>query len=82
MRLEVITPDAKIFEGEATGVKLPGVDGSFEILNNHAPIISALGKGELRINTPTGTQRFIIDGGLVEMKSNNVIVLAEMILGQ
>ncbi len=79
MKLEVITPDAKIFEGEATGVKLPGLDGSFEILNNHAPIISALGKGELRINTPTGTQRYTIDGGLVEMKANKLIVLAESV---
>jgi F-type H+-transporting ATPase subunit epsilon len=80
MKLEVITPDAKVFEGEAIGVKLPGVDGSFEILNNHAPIISALGKGELRITTATGSQKFTIDGGMVEMKANKLIVLAESIL--
>jgi F-type H+-transporting ATPase subunit epsilon len=49
MILEIITPEKSLFTGEVTSVKFPGMNGEFEILNNHAPIISTLGKGEIRV---------------------------------
>ena len=49
MQVEIITPDTEIFKGEATLIQLPGIDGSFEILNNHAPLISALRKGKIKL---------------------------------
>jgi F-type H+-transporting ATPase subunit epsilon len=49
MKLEVITPEANLFSGEAISVSLPGIDGFFQVLNNHAPIISTLKAGELKV---------------------------------
>ncbi|WP_426490497.1 ATP synthase F1 subunit epsilon [Hymenobacter sp. 102] len=75
MHLEIITPDRKVFEGEVTSAQFPGVDGLFEVLSNHAPLISALKAGEVVLNG--GSTRFAIEGGVVEVLRNNVIVLAE-----
>lgn len=50
MQLEIITPESKIFEGEAEAVQFPGLDGSFQVLNGHAPIISALAEGKVKVN--------------------------------
>jgi len=50
MQLEIITPEKKIFKGEAEAVQFPGLDGSFQVLNNHAPIISALAEGDVKVN--------------------------------
>ena len=50
MQLEIITPESVIFHGEATAVQFPGLDGSFQVLNNHAAIISALVAGDVKIN--------------------------------
>lgn len=50
MQLEIITPEAQVFEGEAEAIQFPGLDGSFQVLNGHAPIISALAKGDVKIN--------------------------------
>lgn len=50
MQLEIITPEVKIFEGEADAVQFPGLDGSFQVLNNHAAIISALVEGDVKVN--------------------------------
>ena len=78
MFLEIITPEKKAFEGEVTSVKFPGISGGFEILNNHAPIISALTKGDIKIITSDKkTERFSINGGVIEMQKNKIIVLAE-----
>ncbi len=57
MQVEIITPEMKIFEGEAEAVQFPGLDGSFQVLSNHAPIISALVKGEVKLNL---TDNFIV----------------------
>ena len=76
MHLEIITPDQKVFVGEATAVRFPGVDGSFEVLNNHAPLISALHAGEVRITSAAGRESIYISGGVVEVLQNNVTVLA------
>lgn len=78
MYIEVITPDKKLYAGEIKLVKLPGTMGSFEILKNHAPIISTLEKGEIKIKGMHNEITLIdIDGGLVESKDNRIIVLAE-----
>ena len=77
MKLDILTPEKKLYSGEATLVQLPGVDGLFEILNNHAPIISALAKGTLKCNTSEGVKTFSIGGGFVECLNNKVIVCAE-----
>jgi F-type H+-transporting ATPase subunit epsilon len=78
MKLEIITPEKKLFDGEVVSIKLPGSDGSFGILNNHAPIIASLKKGTLKITTSNNSiQQFDINGGVVEVLNNKVIVLAE-----
>lgn len=77
MKLDILTPEKKLYSGEATLVQLPGVDGLFEILNNHAPIISALGTGVLRFKTNEGEKKINITGGFVECLNNKVIICAE-----
>ena len=79
MYFELITPDKKAFQGEVLGVKMPGVKGSFEVLNNHAPIISNLEKGDLRISLEKGEKHFTIEGGIVEVLNNKVVVLTESV---
>ena len=78
MQLEIITPENKLFEGSVSSVQLPGVEGKFEILNDHAPIISVLTEGNIRvIDTNKKTELFKINSGVVEMQNNKIIVLAE-----
>jgi F-type H+-transporting ATPase subunit epsilon len=78
MHLEIITPQEKLFTGEVRLVQLPGSLGSFEILNNHAPIISSLKKGAIKVINPEGLTKFFeIEGGIIEAKQNNIIILAE-----
>ncbi len=77
MTLDILTPEKKLYSGEATLVQLPGVAGSFEILNRHAPIISALKAGVVRFKSAQGEKRFEITGGFVECLNNKVIVCAE-----
>jgi F-type H+-transporting ATPase subunit epsilon len=77
MTLEILTPDKKVFEGEVTSVTVPGTMGSFEILNNHAPIISTLDDGKLTVRALGKEDVFLIKGGVVEVNNNIVMVLAE-----
>lgn len=78
MHVEILTPEKVLFEGEATYVFLPGSDGSLGILNNHAPLISSLKKGSVRIKDQAGKeQKFEVKGGTVEVLNNKVIILAE-----
>jgi F-type H+-transporting ATPase subunit epsilon len=78
MYIEIITPDTKIFSGEVSLAQFPGTDGSFEILNNHAPIISTLTKGKIKIiDAEKQTRFFEIKSGVIEMQKNKIIVLAE-----
>lgn len=79
MFVEVVTPEKKVFEGEAEYAGFPGSDGSFGVLNNHAPLISSLNKGEIIIRTADGDKTFHVNGGFVEVLNNKVIVLAESI---
>ncbi|MEN6454428.1 MAG: ATP synthase F1 subunit epsilon [Prolixibacteraceae bacterium] len=78
MYIEIITPDKRLYTGEVHRVKLPGTQGYFEILNNHAPIISTLEKGQIKV-TDVDNKITLIDitGGLVEAKNNKIVVLAE-----
>ncbi len=81
MFLEIVTPDEKVFEGEVISATFPGTDGSFQILTNHAPLISTLGNGEVRFvrevdKKPKETNIPVV-GGVVEVLNNKVTVLAE-----
>ena len=93
MLLEIVSPEAKLFSGEITSISLPGVNGHFQILNNHAPIVSLLQKGIVKITAPSfkfskesenlftkvNDQNYTIaiQAGTIEMKDNKVIVLAD-----
>ncbi len=80
MLLEIITPDKLIYSGQVKLVQLPGSKGAFEILNHHAPIISSLDKGTIKVVEDSGMElSFEVDGGVVENKDNKIIVLAESV---
>jgi F-type H+-transporting ATPase subunit epsilon len=80
MFLEIITPDSKVFEGEVDAIKVPSISGEFEVLNNHAAIVSALGTGTVRVTEKGGRHFFKIDSGVIEVLKNKVVILAESIL--
>ncbi|MFU8844362.1 MAG: ATP synthase F1 subunit epsilon [Bacteroidales bacterium] len=78
MKVEIINPDTTIFTGDADLVQLPGKDGLFAVLNNHAPLIAVLKKGKVRIvDKNNKTQFFEIKGGVIEVVRNKVLILAE-----
>lgn len=80
MELEILTPDKKVFEGTVNSVIVPGVMGSFQILHDHAPIISALEDGAVVIRGNGTEDTFNIRGGVVEVLKNKIIVLTEGII--
>lgn len=75
MQVEILTPDKTLFSGNAEVVSLPGINGSFQILENHAPLIANLGKGTLSIQSGSDKQAFEVKGGLVEVLKNKIVVL-------
>ena len=77
MTLEIITPEKELFNGEVDSVKLPGTNGEFEILNNHAPIISSLKKGEIIYKENSKDNTLAVNGGIVEVLDNKVSALIE-----
>jgi F-type H+-transporting ATPase subunit epsilon len=78
MTLEILTPERKIFRGEVYGVQLPGISGSFEVLEKHAPLVSALKAGKLKIlNDKTSASYYSIQSGFVEVINNTTTVLVE-----
>jgi len=77
MHLEILTPEKKVFEGEVTVVTFPGADGSFQVLDNHAPLISLLKEGVVEYKGKEGAHNLAITGGVVEVLKNKVIVLAD-----
>lgn len=92
MYLEIVSPEATWFAGDVTSVSVPGVDGQFQMLKNHAPIVSLLQKGKVKIRSntsvaktfqdkftqgPSGETVLSIAGGTVEMKDNKIIVLVD-----
>jgi F-type H+-transporting ATPase subunit epsilon len=78
MVLEILTPEKKLYSGDVYGVQLPGIEGLFEVLGKHAPLVSALGKGNLKIlKTKTQFENFTIQSGFVEVLNNKATVLIE-----
>lgn len=77
MQLEILTPEGKVFTGEADSVQLPGLDGLFQILKDHAPLIAALDNGVVSIEAKGSTQTFDIKTGIVEVLNNKISVLTE-----
>jgi F-type H+-transporting ATPase subunit epsilon len=80
MFLEIITPDKKVFEGEVSSASFPGADGSFQVLNDHAPLISLLKGGVVEYKGKESTNQINITGGVVEVLKNKVILLADGIV--
>jgi F-type H+-transporting ATPase subunit epsilon len=77
MQLDILTPDKALFSGQIISIILPGSKGQFEILNNHAAIVSSLDKGTIKIKTADGkAERFEVNGGVVEAMDNKIVVLA------
>lgn len=82
MNISVLSPDKQIFEGSITSVKVPGASGEFEVLNNHAPIVSALVEGKVRIIKEDGENlHFIIERGFIEVLRNEVSLLVQGVTG-
>ena len=79
MHLEIITPDKKVYSGEVTSVSVPGSLGRFEMLKDHAPIISTLLNGKVKIKDKEGVKTFDVKGGVVENLKNNIVILAESV---
>lgn len=96
MKLEVITPEKKMFEGDAEAVRFPGIDGSFQVLKGHAPIISSLKEGKIKVDLANDDKdfdefsgsfesdasnsrviRLSIKGGVMEMRNDKIVVLAD-----
>ena len=78
MNITILTPDKSVFEGAITSVKVPGVGGQFEILNNHAPLVSALEEGPVRVIKEGGEKlTFKIEKGFIEVLRNNVSLLVQ-----
>lgn len=76
--VEIVAPHGRVFQGEASGVQAPGVEGSFEVRYNHAPMIAAFEVGSLAVTTPAGEHiAFATSGGFLEVLNNTVTVLAE-----
>jgi F-type H+-transporting ATPase subunit epsilon len=79
MTLEILTPEKKLYSGEVYGVQMPGISGSFEVLEKHAPIVSALKTGRIKVlkDKQNHFSYFDIKGGFVEVLRNKVTVLVE-----
>ena len=78
MTLEILTPETKLYSGDVYGIQLPGVAGSFEVLDRHAPLVAAIGKGNIKVlKTKTETINYTITGGFVEVLHNKTTVLVE-----
>jgi F-type H+-transporting ATPase subunit epsilon len=77
MYLEILTPEKKVFEGDVTIATFPGADGSFQVMDNHAPLISLLKEGTVQYKSKGISENMIITGGVVEVLNNKIILLAD-----
>jgi F-type H+-transporting ATPase subunit epsilon len=78
MKLEILTPEKKVYSGDVYGVQLPGISGLFEVLDKHAPLVSALKAGSLKIlKDKSNTAHYTIQSGFVEVINNRTTVLVE-----
>jgi F-type H+-transporting ATPase subunit epsilon len=80
MYLEILTPERKVFEGDVAIATFPGADGSFQIMDNHAPLISLLKEGLVEYKLKDATNSIRITGGVVEVLKNKVVLLADGIV--
>ena len=80
MYFEIITPEAKVFEGEVTSATFPGSDGTFQVLNDHAAMVSSLTRGEVKYVHQNNEHSLNIDGGVVEVLNNTISLLAEAVI--
>ena len=78
LKLKIVSPEKVVFQGEVESVLVPGTLGSFEILNDHAPIISSLEVGKVEYTTQEGKQQMQVKGGFVEVKQNEVNLCVEV----
>lgn len=76
MNIEIISPDKTLFQGEAEVITLPGIDGMFQVMNNHAPMIAGLKEGDVVVKTNGKEESYSITGGLFEVLNNKVVILA------
>jgi F-type H+-transporting ATPase subunit epsilon len=76
MQVDILTPDATLYSGEAKVVTLPGVNGSFQIMNMHAPMISALSTGKVIVDNGAEKLEFPVKGGIIEVLNNKIVILA------
>jgi len=80
MKIEIITPDKKVYEGDIKSVRVPGKKGSFQVLKDHAPIISTLESGLVIMVDLNGKETILeISGGVIEVKTNKIILLADSV---
>ena len=77
LKVSVISPEASLFEGEADSVVVPAFDGDVGILSGHAPLMTLLGKGELRIGADAAARKFAIEGGFLQVVNDQVRVVTE-----
>jgi F-type H+-transporting ATPase subunit epsilon len=80
MQLEILTPEKRLYTGDVYGIQLPGIDGSFEVLDKHAPLVSALGSGNIKLlmdRSGANVTNFQVAGGFIEVLNNKVTVLVE-----
>lgn len=77
MYLEILTPDKKIFEGNVSIATFPGADGSFQVMDQHAPLISLLSEGVVEYRSKEASETIRITGGVVEVLKNKVVLLAD-----
>jgi F-type H+-transporting ATPase subunit epsilon len=76
MQVDILSPDSTLFSGEAKVVTLPGVNGSFQIMNMHAPMIAALTNGTVIVDNGSEKQSFSVNGGIIEVVDNRIVILA------
>ena len=80
MKIEIITPDKKVYEGDVKSARVPGKKGSFQVLKDHAPIVSTLENGPVILVTQEGIEStYEISGGVIEVKANKIILLADSV---
>jgi len=80
--IEILTPEKTVFEGEVRSIKVPGKMGEFQVLKDHAPLVSTLGRGIITLADNEGTLTLLeIEGGIVEVKKNKIILLVEGVKG-
>jgi F-type H+-transporting ATPase subunit epsilon len=81
MKIEIITPDRKVYEGDINSIRVPGKKGSFQVLKDHAPIISTLEKGPvIIIDQENNELKYEIAEGVIEVKQNKIILLSESVI--